>query len=205
MPIIGSIQNKFSWNLLLVRIMTLLALLLVAGFTQISFAQTPLPLALSNNYMVTGDYVVGGWSKTGSTTVNNTLMSTGTISIPDPQAYATNMAQQVPAGADIVAAFLYWQTVESTGVHSGQNGQFNNHPISGTILGNPNAPVSWSSGGCAGSSQGSKTIVTYRADVSGLIPVDANGNIQPNNSQPNTPAYQVRLPDTDHKRRWKGD
>src|SRR5215472_7157606 len=143
-------------------------------------AQTPLPLSLDNNYMVTGDYVVGGWMK-----------STGTITIPDPQAYATNVPlQQVPAGADIVAAFLYWQTVENSGVHSGQNGSFNTYPISGTVLGNPNAPVSWSSGGCAGASNGSKTIVTYRADVGGLLPVDANGNIQPNTT------YQVSLPDT---------
>jgi len=172
-------------------------LLLTFGFAQIALAQTPTPLSLDNNYMVTGDYVVGGWNKVGPpTTMNNTAMSTGTISIPDSQAYAANMAQQVPAGADIVAAFLYWQTVENSGVHSGQKGLFNNHPISGTVLGNPNAPVSWSSGGCAGSANGSKTIVTYRADVSGLIPVDANGNIQPNNPQPNEPAYQVSLPDT---------
>ena len=159
-----------------------LGLVLLFGFAQIASAQapTPLPLSLDNNYMVTGDYVVGGWMK-----------STGTITIPDPQAYATNVPlQQVPAGADIVAAFLYWQTVENSGVHSGQNGSFNTYPISGTVLGNPNAPVSWSSGGCAGASNGSKTIVTYRADVGGLLPVDANGNIQPNTT------YQVSLPDT---------
>ena len=176
-----------------------LGFLLAITFAQIVFGQTPtpLPLALNNNYMVTGDYVVGGWNKVGPpTTINNTPMSTGTISIPDSQAYAPNMAEQVPAGADIVAAFLYWQTVENTGVHSGQNGVFNTYPISGTVLGNPKAPVSWSAGGCAGSANGSKTIVTYRADVSGLIPVDANGNIQPNNRQLNTPAYQVSLPDT---------
>src|SRR5215831_8306267 len=165
--------------------------LLALGVVQNGLAQTPLPLALDNNYMVTGDYVVGGWNKTNSTTINGTLMSTGTINIPDPGAYATNVPlQQVPAGADIVAAFLYWQTVEVSGVHAGQNGYFRGYPISGTPLGNPNAPVSWSSGGCAGSSQGSKTIVTYRADVGGLIPVDPNGNLQPNTS------YQLSLPDT---------
>src|SRR5215831_10760972 len=82
-------------------------------------AQTPLPLSLNNNYMVAGDYVVGGWTKTSATTMNGTLMSTGTISIPDPTGYASGAPlQEVPAGADIVAAFLYWQTVESSGVHS---------------------------------------------------------------------------------------
>src|SRR6516164_10145608 len=156
-------------------------------------AQTPLPLSLNNNYMVTGDYVVGGWNKTSSTTINGTLMSKGSISIPDATAYASNVApqqEQVPTGADIVAAFLYWQTVENSGSHAGQNGYFRDFPITGSILGNPNAPVSWSSGGCAGSSQGSKTIVTYRAEVSSYIPVDANGNVVPNTS------YQVNLPDT---------
>lgn len=170
------------------------------GSVRMSLAQTPLPLGLDNNYMVTGDYVVGGWTKTGSATISGTLMSTGTIPIPDPGAYASNAPlQQVPAGADIVAAFLYWASVESSGVHSGQNGFFghvnsngsiSSYPISGTILGNPNAPVSWSSGGCAGSSQGSKTIVAYRAEVSPYLPVDANGNIQPNAT------YEVSLPDT---------
>ena len=146
-----------------------------------SAQQTPLPLGLDNNYMVTGDYVVGGWSKTA-----------GSITIPDPEAYPANMAQQVPPGADIVAAFLYWQTVENSGTYQGQNGSFRGYPITGTILGNLNAPVSWSSGGCAGSSQGSKTIVTYRADVSNLIPLDSNGNVIQGNTNP----YPVSLPDT---------
>ena len=175
----------------LLRSAAVIGLLVLFGFAPNGFAQTSLPLSLDNNYMVTGDYVVGGWTKTGSTSVNGTLMSTGTISIPDSIAYGTvNFEQQVPAGADIVAAFLYWQSVESSGTFTGQNGTFRGYPITGTILGNPNAPVSWSAGGCAGSSQGSKTIVTYRADVSSYVPVDAKGNIQPNTT------YQVNLPDT---------
>jgi hypothetical protein len=123
-------------------------------------------------------------------------MSTGTLPIPDKAAYDMNVPlQRIPDGADIVAAFLYWQTVETSGENAGQNGFFNNgsgvnYPISGTQLGNLNAPVSWSSGGCAGASKGSKTIVTYRADVSGLLPVDKNGNIHPNTT------YQVSLPDS---------
>src|SRR5262249_1489994 len=109
----------------------------------------------------------------------------------DTAAYAPGVPpQQVPAGADIVAAFLYWETVESSGTFAGRSGFFRGYPITGTALGNPNAPVSWSSGGCAGSSQGSKTMVAYRADVSDLLPVDANGNIQPNTS------YTVRLVDS---------
>jgi hypothetical protein len=173
-----------------------LGLVLLFVFAQIASAQTALPLGLDNNYMVTGDYVVGGWTKTGSTTINGTLMSIGTIPIPDTGAYASTVPpQKVPVGADIVEAFLYWQSVEISGQNAGQNGFFNNgngskYPISGTVLGNLNAPVSWSAGGCAGSAKGAKTIVTYRAEVGGLLPVDANGNVQPNTT------YQVYLPDT---------
>src|SRR5215470_14770078 len=102
-----------------------LGLVLLFGFAQIASAQapTPLPLSLDNNYMVTGDYVVGGWTKGSPVTINGTLMSTGTINIPDPIAYGNvNLEQKVPAGADIVAAFLYWGTVENTGVNAGKNG-----------------------------------------------------------------------------------
>ena len=180
-----------------------LGCMLLFGLAQIAYGQapTPLPLSLENNYMVTGDYVVGGWNKMGSpTTINGTEMSTGTITIPDPKAYATT-PQQIPAGADIVAAYLYWATVENSGVHSGQNGLFSGtnlsgtntppiYPISGTILGNPNAPVSWSSGGCAGAANGSKTIVTYRAEISALLPVDGSGAVL------RTPTLKLSLPDT---------
>src|SRR5215472_11737971 len=172
---------------------TLVLLLLVFCSSQPGSAQTQLPLGLNNNYMVTGDYVVGGWNKVGSPSTT-TGMSTGTILIPDPTAYGTGYSAhapqqvQVPTGADIVAAFLYWQAVENSGTNAGRNGYFLGSPISGTILGNPNAPVSWSSGGCAGSSQGSKTIVTYRAEVSAYIPIDANGNVPQ--------SFSLSLPDT---------
>jgi hypothetical protein len=152
-------------------------------------------LCLSNNYFVTGDYVVGGVGLRGLGGTNG--LATGTINIPDKvQPNATS----VPAGADIVAAFLYWQTVESSQTSFvGQNGffgpmlasgQFQLYPIQGTILGNPNAPVSWSSGGCSGSSQGSKTIRTYRADVRPYLSLDQNGKPVANGS------FQVSLADS---------
>ena len=174
---------------MLMRTTAALGLLLLVGSAPIVFAQTPLPLGLSNNYMVTGDYVVGGVGLRGLG--DGSGFATGTITIPDPAAYASNVPlQQVPAGADIVAAYLYWQTVETSGTFTGRNGFFRGYPIAGDILGNPNAPTSWSSGGCSGSSQGSKTIVAYRSDVSSLIPVDSTGNSQPNTS------YTVRLADS---------
>ena len=167
-------------------------LLLLFGFGQAGSAQTtnPNPLSLFKNYFVTGDYVVGGVGLRG---LGVSGFATGTISIPDThQATATDVpAQGVPLGADVVAAFLYWQTVESSQVpYSGQNGFFNGYPIAGKALGNPNAPVSWSSGGCSGSSQGSKTMRTYRADVRPFLPLDSTGKIQANGQ------YQVKLADS---------
>src|SRR5260370_21453425 len=71
-------------------------------------------------------------------------------------------------------------------------GFFNGYAITGSFLPSltPNAPTSWSSGGCSGASQGSKTIQGYRADVRPFLPLDANGKIHGNGS------YQVSLADT---------
>jgi hypothetical protein len=157
-------------------------------------AQTP-PLNFGNNYFVTGDYVVAGVGLRGLG-VNG--FATKTFPMPDP--LKSVPVTGVPPGADIVAALLYWQTVESSQTtFAGQNGFFRpvisggpgtGYPISGVVLGNPNAPVSWSSGGCSGNAQGSKTMRTYRADVSAFLPQDSNGNITPNST------YEVSLADS---------
>jgi len=144
-------------------------------------------LILTNNYFVTGDYVVGGWVKGSS----NGSLATGTLTIPDANSVP---ATGVPPGADIVAAFLYWETVESSnaGAQTGQQGTFNGYAITGSFLPSqtPNSPTSWSSGGCSGSSLGSKIIQGYRADVRPFLNLDANGKVQGNGS------YQVKLADT---------
>jgi hypothetical protein len=182
-------------------------LVLTFGFAKPAFAQsgcTPSSsqLCLDNTYFVTGDYVVGGVGLRGLGDASG--FASGTISIPDGvQAKATGVASpSVPAGATIVAAVLYWETVESSlaGSPTGQQGFFgpvnpvdgsiSSYPITGTILGNPKAPTSWSSGGCSGNSQGSKTMRAYRADVRPYLPLDANGDIQANRS------FQVRLRDS---------
>ena len=185
-------------------------LLWTLGLAQTSVAQT-LPLNFSKNYILSGgDYVVGGVGLRGAG--DATGFATGRISIPDTvQASATGVASpEVPAGASIVAAFLYWESVEkSKSQFAGQNGffgpiNFNNdgtvnsvtsHPITGTVLGNPNAPSSWSAGGCAGSSGGTTTLRTYRADVRPFLPLDANGNIAAGNKLAPT-SYQVSLADS---------
>ncbi len=144
------------------------------------------PLTLFRNYFVTGDYVVGGWVKNGSL---DGPLEKGTITIPDP----LQPTAAVPPGADIVAAFLYWETVESSHSQSpGKNGSFNGYAITGTFLPNPTSqsPTSWSSGGCSGNSDGTKIIQGYRADVRPFLPVDANGKVQGNGT------FQVELADS---------
>ena len=152
-----------------------LASLLLTGFAQSGLAQTGTNnLSIFKNYFVTGDYVVGGWVELPP---DGSGYASGTISIPDTKQppLPDGVRPTVPAGADIVAAYLYWATVEGNGSSfAGQQAYFNGYAVTGTILGNPNAPVSWSAGGCSGSALGSKTMRTYRADVRPYLPLDTN-------------------------------
>jgi len=189
------------------QLMPLLVLLgVLPTVAPLGFAQSPNPpLNFGNNFFVTGDYIVAGayGMTTNFTTINGTTYAVGNISVPDNNPGITG-AKQVPTGAQIVAALLYWQTVEKVGAApggpgSGQNGYF--RPLLYSKSGGPAAPgyaisgtnvssstnVSWSSGGCTGGSTG-KLLRTYRADVAGALPLDANGNPTANTS------FEVRLP-----------
>jgi hypothetical protein len=185
---------------------------------QLSFAQSDPPLTFGNNFFVTGDYVVAGAQNmtTNFVTISGNSYAKGTITVPDPnpgiqpgktstctiivKGQPTTKTNCVPAGADILTALLYWQTVEKVGVTpggpgSGQNGFFGPvlntgpqlYPIAGAT--SSQSTVSFSNGGCTGGSTG-KIVKTYRADVRGYLPQDANGNILANG------AYQVMLPST---------
>jgi hypothetical protein len=131
------------------------------------------PLNIFQNYFLTGDYVVAGWVEGAP---DGSGFAPGAISIPDTlQPSQNGVPMTVPKGADIVGAYLYWATVEGNqSTLAGQQAFFNGYAIMGTILGNPNAPPSWSAGGCSGSSGGSKTMRTYRADVRPYLPLDTN-------------------------------
>ncbi len=182
-------------------------MLTLALLGQGALAQSP--LTFENNFFVTGDYVVGGWyNKTADTYLSG--YATGTITIPDPiqtnpkivTVPQSGVQFQVPAGADIVAAFLYWGTVEkSSTAFAGQIAYFTpsaaynanpsqRHQITGSILGANNSAVSWSSGGCTGGSNGTTTMRMYRADVRPYLPVDSNGTLHPNTS------YTVEMADS---------
>src|SRR5262249_710350 len=93
----------------LVQATVAFGLLLLFGFSPTGLAQpSDPPLNFFKNYIVTGDSVVGGVGLRGLGDV--TGFATGTINIPDTANYPN--AKAVPPGADIVAALLYWQTVE---------------------------------------------------------------------------------------------
>src|SRR5438477_744382 len=93
------------------------------------FAQANPPLNFGNNFFVTGDYVVAGAYNmtTKFQTINNVSYAVGTINVPDvnpkgvPNPGITGPTS-VPPGAQIVAALLYWQTVEKVGVVPGTTG-----------------------------------------------------------------------------------
>src|SRR6202030_1894353 len=157
--------------------------LLALGSAQSGAAQGP--LTFGNNFFVTGDYVVAGASGMNSHLAQG--FATGTINVPDanpgiqPGVTSTCVINGVkklncvPAGAQIVAALLYWQTAENGGLNPGDAGAGQNrffgpvlngvpqfYSISGQD-GNSHQTVSFSSGGCSGPSTG-KILRTYRAD-----------------------------------------
>ena len=191
---LGGKEKDMSRKLQVLRYFVCLVILaLVSLVAQAAFAQSP-PLTFGNNIFVTGDYVVAG--AYNMTTSFSNGYAVGTINIPDTNPGITGTTQ-VPAGAQIVGALLYWETAEKTGqLGSGQNGFFRplvangpkapGYAISGDSITSHNT-VSWSSGGCNGTSTG-KMLRAYRADVRGLLPQDSNGNVLANGT------YEVRLP-----------
>jgi hypothetical protein len=146
----------------------------------------PGPLTFFKNYFITGDYVVGGVGLRGHG-VNG--LATEAITI-----------EGVPADADIVAAFLYWQVVTTTsdGPDSGSlEAKFKGHPLRSAsgpfakVLSTQGTAPCWASGGSTGASGGSKATYTYRADVLRYFDVDsATGKLSVNGQ------HLVAVPDS---------
>lgn len=160
-------------------------------------AQTADSLRFFKNFFVTGDYVVGGVGLRGKGGSDG--LAPGTITISG-----------VPANADIVAAYLYWQVV-ATDPDAGAIGvSFNGRPLSVAVNSDPPAPFGkvlnssgsddplasgtapcWASGGGTGSSGGSKKTYTYRADVLRMLDIDSStGKLRGGGT------HTVRVPDT---------
>jgi hypothetical protein len=203
-------RRDVAWVHRLIPATIALGLLLVIAFAQSAAAQSGAaqsadgPLNFGNNFFVTGDYVVAGAQN--MTTQFSNGFAVGTISIPDTNP-GIRGANTVPKGAQIVAALLYWQTVEKSSVVPGQPGSGEKgffrpvfkdrsgppqpgYPITGVNLAG-NGTVSFSTGGCTSTSTG-KLVRTYRADVRGFLPLDANGNVLVDSADNIT--FEVRLP-----------
>jgi hypothetical protein len=131
---------------------------LTGVFPESVLAQSP-DLKYFTSFTLTGDYVVAGVDLPQQSQSNGFV--TGTIQVSG-----------VPANADIVAAYLYWETIWSS--PSQLNGAlFRGQPVSAVksstvSLTGPYSPC-WSNGG--------NNLTMMRADVRRLLPpqLDANG------------------------------
>jgi hypothetical protein len=147
-------------------------------------------LSYFKNYFLTGDYVAAGVGLRGKG-VNG--LASGTITI-DPS--------QIPAGAEIVAAYLYWETL---GPNRGPvaatlaGAQFQNNDISSiAVLANAGGSPACSTGDGEDSDdddEGASSVYVYRADVlpyfERITPADPTQPVQVLVAG----AHQVTLPD----------
>ena len=139
-------------------------------------AQAADALHLFKNYFITGDYVVGGVALRGQG-VSSSAIAGGVGS------YATGVVHMngVPQGADIVAAYLYWETISGTSVNQSTLaiGAFRGNRIVGKQLASPGVLACFGSGGGNGGTNGATPLLVFRADVLKYLPFPAAANGQP--------------------------
>jgi len=164
-------------------------------------AVDPYPLKYSNGFLVTGDYVVGGIDFTPQMNrPDATALASGTITIGG-----------VPADADVVAAYLYWEVIftpvcaqfDATGttclqwVNPADRVRFNGSPISPTarkatsflLTGNP--ATCWGAAGTSGA-----RVTMFRADVLALLPKRLDASNQWTGKYLVNGSHTVSLPET---------
>jgi hypothetical protein len=168
---------------------TLFGLGFLALFVQSAQAQGP--LNYFKNYFVTGDYVVGGvglYGKVVKGPVTGAVSVTGNISLnsvpcttgPGLLASVIPCATKGAVPADVIAAFLYWQTIESTTTPSSAIGSYASsynattpvNPFVGLALGNPQISA------CSGLGTSSQYLHNYRADVLKYLPISPTANVR---------------------------
>jgi hypothetical protein len=166
--------NLFSVeSLLKVAILLGVALLLSA---QPAFARDA--LKFFKNYFVTGNYVVGGVGLRGqgvtnaatqATTGGVSTYATGVIHMKGVPGYVAN---RVPQHADIVAAYLYWETLATPDTNPNllALGTFRGLKIEGTPIEPPGTLACWGSGGGNGTQKGAQLLYVFRADVLKYLP-----------------------------------
>src|SRR5215467_9649929 len=142
----------------------LLLMLAFAGITGRAQAADELPF--SKGFLITGSYAVGSVDLDPKTGAGGVV--TGTIPMSG-----------VPADAEIVAAYVYWEMI-TTDVAQVDGAKFRGLPItvvkaSPLALTPANAPC-WSSGGGSGATY---TMTMFRADVFHLLPIQTDANGKP--------------------------
>jgi hypothetical protein len=170
------------------------AIIIGLGFLAlfVQAAQAQGPLNYFKNYFVTGDYVVGGVGLAGTTVTPLAGSTPSSISVTSSIALASVpcttgpglLASIVPCTAkgavpaDVIAAFLYWQTTETTSTPSSAYGSFNAtfpaNSFVGLALGNPTIKACATSGGGASA----EYVHSYRADVLKYLPISSTANVR---------------------------
>src|SRR5229473_4680883 len=149
------------------------------------------PLDFFKNWVITGDYALGGIGLKGLG-VNG--FAEGNITIPTCSAGHAIDASCVPANTELLAALLYWEAKEATPGSGKAGAQIKSlvgadtfHNIYGKQVGNPNTPPCWSDGSSPGSASGSSLLTVYFADVLRWLKVDAATGAR-------APSVRVHLP-----------
>ena len=126
------------------------------------------------NYFVTGDYVVGGVGLRGQG-VSQVIpggagsYATGVIHMSGVPGYVAN---GIPQHADIVAAYLYWETIAGSSVNQATLAvaAFRGLKVVGTQIAPAGTMACWSSGGGSGNQSGAQSLLVFRADVLRYLP-----------------------------------
>ena len=162
------------------RSATALALGFVALFVQAAQGQGP--LNYFQNYFVTGDYVVGGvglYGKTANPTGTINFSGVPCTSGPGLFASVVPCSTKGAVPADIIAAFLYWETIEPTSSTSpsATAGTFDgaSNTIAGLPLGNPQIAACVVGGGTQSKTSYARV---YRADVLRYLVINSTANVR---------------------------
>jgi hypothetical protein len=165
---------------------TAVTLALLALFSSVTQAQQ-VQLSYFKNYFVTGDYAVGGVSLSGKTgAVSSSINFSGVPCTSGPGLFAgvVPCTSKGAQPADVIAAFLYWQTIETTAPCSPQcgssgSGSFNGsaNTFNGVELGNPTVAACAAGGG----TQSNAYARVYRADVLRFLPINNTTDVRVGN------------------------
>src|SRR6476646_2576955 len=152
----------------------ILSLALAAIFAQVpgqatTVAQDPLPY--SKGFLVTGNYVVAG------------------VDLPKASASGSIVVSGVPANADIIGAYLYWETTSSVDIAPALAAvSFRGNPLYGTDTSGhpmPLVPIKTSAttnlpgtgSNCWGSANGGgRSLTMSRADITRFLPKQLDKN-----------------------------